>query len=239
MMNIKFFAGLLFLAIVCATIPKADRVYSTRHFKIAYTALDDTNIKEIADSLEAGYPKITSQLQSGDLPIVNVHFYENITALKKVFPDFPDWAVGQATGISQIHMISPNNPKQDYHTMIRNTKHEFAHCVSLKINSTIANNPRWLWESVALYEANFPWDPRMLSYLVSQNPPSIKELNELGDPRLYEVGYFISEFIVESHGVLTLKSLIENNGNLKDTLNMDDETFTKQWFAFVKKKYGI
>lgn len=136
-------------------------------------------------------------------------------------------------------MISPNEPKQDYQTMIRNTKHEFAHCVSLKINPAIGNNPRWLWEAVALYEANLPWNPRMLSYLVSQNPPSIKELNELGNPRLYEVGYFIAQFIVETYGTITLKSLIQNNGNLKDTLHVDDETFTKKWFAFVKKKYEI
>lgn len=84
MLNIKIVAGLFSLAIGCATIHKIDRVYNTTHFKIAYTALDDTNIKEIADSLEGSYPKIISQLQSGDLPIVNVHFYENITALKKV-----------------------------------------------------------------------------------------------------------------------------------------------------------
>ena len=240
MLKTKILVWLLFcLTIRCATIPKTDRIYNTTHFKIAYTTLDDTNIKEIADSLEAGYPKITSQLQSGDLPIVNVHFYENITELKKVFPDFPDWAVGQATSVAQIHMISPNNPKQDYHTMIRNTKHEFAHCVSLMINPTIGNNPRWLWESVALYEANLPWDPHMLPYLVNQNPPSLKELNDLGNPNLYEVGYFIAQFIVETHGAITLKSLIQNNGNLKETLHVDDEAFTKQWFEFVKKKYKI
>lgn len=236
---IKIFAGLLFLAVGCATIRKPDRVYNTTHFKIAYTALDDINIKEIADSLEVGYIKITSQLQSGDLPIVNVHFYENITALKKVFPDFPDWAVGQATDVSQIHMISPNDPKQDYHTMIRNIKHEFAHCVSLKINPTINNNPRWLWESVALYEANLPWDPHMLPYLVSQKPPSLKELNEMGNPHIYEVGYFIAQFIKETYGAGKLISIIKNNGNLKDALNLEAEEFTKQWFAFVKGKYGI
>ena len=239
MFKVKVFVGILSLAIGCATIRKNDRVYSTTHFKISYTAIDDINIKEIGDSLEAGYPKITSQLLSGDLPIVNVHFFENIVALKKVFRDFPDWAVGQAISLSEIHMISPNNPKQDYQTMIRNTKHEFAHCVSMKINPTIGNNPRWLWESVALYEANLPWDPHMLSYLVSQNPPSNNELNEMGNIRLYEVGYFIAQFIVETYGVVTLKSLIQNNGNLKDTLHLDDEAFTKQWFGFVKKKYGI
>lgn len=230
---------MLSLALSCTSLGKTNRVHDTKHFKIYYTVLDDANIKEIADSLENCYPKITSHLQSGDLPIVNVHFYQNITELTKVFPDFPVWAVGQAISVSEIHMISPNDPKQDYQQMIRNTKHEFAHCVSMKINSTINNNPRWLWESVALYEANLPWDPHMLPYLVSQKPPSLKELNEFSNPKIYEVGYFIAQFIAETHGSTAMKSLIQNNGNIQDTFKIDDEEFTKQWFAFVKKKYGI
>lgn len=239
MQTIKLFISLLSLAIACTSMNKADRVYNTSHFKILYTTLDDNNIKEIADSLENSYPRITTQLQSGDLPIVNVHFYENADAFTKAFPGLPVWAVGQATSVSEIHMISPNNPKQDYQTMIRNTKHEFAHCVSMKINATIGNNPRWLWESVALYEANLPWDPHLLSYLVNQKPPSLEELNGFSGSAIYEVGYFIAQFIVETYGTNVLKSLIQNNGNLKATLNMNEEEFTKQWFAFVKKKYGI
>ena len=134
--------SLLSFGFGCTNGGKTERVYDTKHFKIYYTVLDDTNIKEIADSLENGYPKITSHLQSGDLSVVNVHFYQNITDLRKVFPDFPVWAVGQAISVSEIHMISPNDPKQDYQTMIRNTKHEFAHCVSLTINKTIGINKR-------------------------------------------------------------------------------------------------
>ncbi|WP_346316304.1 hypothetical protein [Chitinophaga sp. YIM B06452] len=239
MARIVFFTGMLVAVIGCVSMGKADRVYPTAHFKIHYTPLDDRNIKEIADSLEAGYPKITADLQPGNVPVVDVYFYENIAALTKVFPDFPEWAVGQAINASEIHMISPNDPRQDYHTMIRNTKHEFVHCVSLNINSTIGNNPRWLWEAVAIYEANFPWDPRMLPYLVDQAPPSLKELNEFSSPRIYEVGYFIAQFIAETHGTIALRSLIRNNGNLKDTLKLTDDEFTRQWFAFVKKKHGI
>jgi hypothetical protein len=56
---------------------------------------------------------------------------------------------------------------------------------------------------------------------------------------IYEVGYFIAEYLVESKGSDVLNSLIKNNGNIQQTLNMDDEEFIKQWFAFVKKKYGI
>ena len=231
--------GIFFLMVSCVNQGKTDRVHDTKHFKIYYTVLDDDSIKDIADSLENCYPKITSQLQSGDLPVVNVHLYKNITELTHAFPDFPSWAVGQATSDSTIHMISPNDPKQDYPQMIRNLKHEFTHCVSMSINSTIGNNPRWLWEAVALYEANNPWDPHMLPYLVNQKPPTLKELNEYSNPRIYEVGYFIAQFIAETHGANALKSLIQNNGNIQDTLKIDDEEFTKQWFAFVKQKFEI
>jgi hypothetical protein len=33
--------------------------------------------------------------------------------------------------------------------------------------------------------------------------------------------------------------VIKNDGNLKERFDMDDDEFTKQWFPFVKKKYGI
>jgi hypothetical protein len=239
-----FLISILLVIAGCATMEQADRVYPTPHFKIVYTELDDKNIREIADSLERGYAAITAHLDSGDLPPVAVRFYTDITALRKGVkaasgPGVPDWAVGLVTGVSDIHMLSPNHPDHDYQTMIRNTRHEFVHCVSLQLNPAISNNPRWLWEAAALYEANLPWDPRMLPYLVEQKPPSLSELNEFSNPRIYEVGYFIAQFVAETKGRPALKPLIQNNGNVKDTLNVDEKEFTKQWFAFVKKKYGI
>jgi hypothetical protein len=216
-----------------------ERMHLSTHFRILHTALDDRNIQEIADSLESSYPRITAHLQSGELPIVDVFLYKDATALNKANPGIPIWAIGLATSVSQIHIISPNNPDHDYQTMIRNTVHEFVHCVSMKINSTISNNPRWLWESIALYEANLPWDPHMLAYLVNQHPPTLTELNDIANTRIYEVGYFIAQYIVDTHGSSKLRALIENNGNLNATLNMAEEEFTRQWFSFLKKKYGI
>ena len=31
--------------------------------------------------------------------------------------------------------------------------HEFAHAVSLALDPSFSNNPRWFWEAVAVYEA--------------------------------------------------------------------------------------
>jgi hypothetical protein len=235
------------LLIICCTYLEA-QINKTDHFKIFYTQIDDKNIKEIADSLENNYTRIITNLRSQELPIVSIHFYPDAAGyregVKRWIPKLPAWAIGNALGDSAVHMVSPDSPdvRQDYNyqEMIRNTIHEFAHCVSLHINRTIANKPRWLWESVAIYESNQRSDPRRLSYLVNQKPPALKVLNDWANPDyLYEVGYFITEYLVESKGNDVLNSLIKNNGNIQQTLNMDDEEFTRQWFAFVKKKYGI
>ena len=218
-------------------------IHTTTHFEIFYTELDDKNIKEIADSLEANYSRIVTHLQSEKLPVVKINFYSNITSLQiavqSIEPNLPIWAIGLATSVSQIHLLSPNHPKQDFRTMIHNTIHEFAHCVSYNINSNIANNPRWLWEAVAIYESNHYPEPQKISYLVNQNPPSLNELNQFTNTYIYEVGFFIAEFIVETKGNIGLNELIKNNGDLKKTMNLNEEEFTKQWFLYVKKKYGI
>jgi len=229
----------IFLITGCKESSTKERILTTTHFKIFYTPLDDNNVQEIADSLEKSYPRIKTHLQSEELPMVNVQLYVDGAALNKANPNIPSWAVGLATSVSQIHIVSPNNTQQDYQNMIRNIIHEFAHCVSMKINPTIANNPRWLWETVADYEGNLPWDPKMLQYLVDQKPPSLNELNQFSNTRIYEVGHFIGQYIQESKGAAGFKALILNNGSIRDTFGMSDEEFTRTWFEYVKKRYGI
>jgi hypothetical protein len=231
------------LLIICCTNLEA-QIYKTNHFKIFYTKLDDKNIKEIADSVENNYTRIITNLQSKELPIVSIHFYPDSASFREGVKLWvrnpPVWMQGITLGDSAIHMISPDAPNwDDYQTMIKNTIHEFAHCVSRHINKTINNKPRWLWESIAIYESNQTSDPRQLSYLVNQKPPVLSELNSWSSTDIYAVGYFIAEYLVKNKGNDILNTLIKNNGNIQQTLNMDDEEFTKQWFAFVKKKYGI
>jgi hypothetical protein len=231
------------LLIICCTNLES-QIYKTTHFEIFYTKIDDKNIKEIADSVENNYTRIITDLQSQELSIVSIYLYADTASFRRALnlsPKVPAWVVGITYGDSAIHTISPDARYQDYgyQEMIRGTIHEFAHCVSRHINKTIVNKPRWLWESVAIYESNQTSDPRQLSYLVNQKPPTFKELNDISKPYVYEIGYFIAEYLVEIHGNDVLNTLIKNNGNIQQTLNVDDEEFVKQWFAFVKKKYGI
>ena len=63
-------------------------------------------------------------------------------------PDSPDVAEPRPRGVRSSGMVS-------------HLVHEFAHCVSLQVNPRIANNPRWLWESVAIYESRQSVDLRI------------------------------------------------------------------------------
>jgi hypothetical protein len=184
------------LLIICCTNLES-QIYKTNHFKIFYTKLDNKNIKEIADSVENNYKRIITNLQSQELQIVSIYFYADTASFRQVVKrwsrNLPIWAIGITLGDSAIHMISPDSPDariQDYsyQEMIKNTIHEFAHCVSRHINKTSANKPRWLWESIAIYESNQTSDPRQLSYLINQKPPALSELNGFSSTGIYDVG---------------------------------------------------
>lgn len=103
--------------------------------------------------------------------------------LEKVWEDQAVWAAevqsffgrridtsGYVTSSDEIRVLAVP-------AVARNATHEFCHAVSLYVNPGFANNPRWLWESVALYENREFVDPRSLDYLVRGTPPTLQQLN--------------------------------------------------------------
>lgn len=247
MRNIIYNLAVLVLFIACnnASSEKVEKnnILKTEHFTIHFTELDSANVREIADSLEKNFDAIVASLQSAEMPLVQVNYYSKIEdlkeAVKEVEPNLPDFAIGLAISVSEIHMLSPNHEGLEFQYMVKNTIHEFAHCVSYKVNPNIANNPRWLWESVAQYESGQFIDPKSLQYLVDQNPPSINDLNQFTNMYMYEVGYVVSEYLVATFGESVLNELIANNGDIETTLSMNEEELTEAWFEFVKTKYEL
>jgi hypothetical protein len=118
--------------------------------------------------------------------------------------------------------------------------HEFAHIVSMQINSSIVNNPRWLWEAVALYENNEFVNPGTLSYMVNGNYPTLEELNtdyNSGNQIIYSVGFILLEYIVYTWGMDDVIGLIQNNGNINGRLGITVQEFEMGWYEFVEQKY--
>lgn len=240
--------GLLWLAVGCGgggqqapVTPPAENTYTSAHFVFHYTSLDGGNIASMAATVEAEYSRIISDLGATSMPTVSYTFFTDHAAMEAAAAPIyvPSWAGGLSTAENRILYMSPNLNPAHYDTGVRGMIHEFSHCVSMHLNAAIANNPRWLWESIALWEAQQFTDPHTLSYMTAHQPPTFDQLNDMNDRRVYEVGYLIGEFVTTHWSQQTLRELILSNGNTVATLGISRAEFETQWFAFVQGKYGI
>ena len=220
------------------------QTFSSTHFTFEYTAVDQASIAQTASRVEGEYSRILADLQVATMPLVRITLYTDhaamVAATQATVGFVPATARGLITSIDHIHMMSPNLPEWgNYDSLVRDIVHEFAHCVSMAVNAAIPNNPRWLWESVAVYESGQFVAPQTLSYMTAHAPPSLASLTTIGEPRIYEIGYVVGEFVVSRWGQSGLRSLVLSGGNTQASLGLSQAEFESQWFQFVMQKYGI
>jgi len=218
--------------------------FSSDHFLFHYTPLDAGNIAGIAGAAEREYARILGDLAIESMPRVTVTFYTDHAvpeaATRAQAGVVPPWAAGLVTSSSEIHLMSPNSPAwAPYSRMLSHLVHEFAHCVTLRANPRIANNPRWLWESVAIYESGQSVDLRGVSYMAALQPPAFASLNTLDNTLVYDVGYSIAEFVVSRWSRRALADLVAANGDSSAALGVSIDDFERQWFAFARQRYGL
>jgi hypothetical protein len=222
----------------------AGGLYTSAHFRFQYAPLDAANIERTAEAVEREYARIIADLRAGSMPTVNVTFYTDHSAMaaatRPVAGVVPPWASGLVTSSSEIHMMSLNAPEWGpYERRLSGLVHEFAHCVSMRINPGIPNRPRWLWEAVAIYEAGESVDLRGLDYMRALTPPSFEMLNSFDNTRVYQVGYSIAEFVVSRWGAQALVDLVIRGGDTVAVLNIPLTDFERDWFAFARQRYGF
>lgn len=227
-----------------SSLPDLAGSYTSAHFVFRYTTLDAANIATIATVVEGQYARIIADLGAGAMPTVHVTLYLDhaamVAATQAVAGFIPAFASGLVTAEDQIHLMSPNAPAWGpFDRMVSNLVHEFAHCVSLHVNPRIGNNPRWLWESVAIYESGQSVDLRTVGYMTALTPPSLELLNSFDNNRVYEVGYSIGEFVVSRWGQRGLRDLMAGNGDIAAVLRVTPADFHRDWFAFVRERYGL
>lgn len=224
--------------------PAASSTYASAHFVFHYTPLDAGSIASTAAAVEGEHARIVGDLGVSGMPAVDVTLHADQAALqaavRPIVGPIPSFATGLVTSPTQIHMVSPNAPGTgSYSRMVSNLVHEFAHCVSLRVRPDFANNPRWLWESVAIYEARQRVDLGSVSYMAAHAPPSFAALDSIADTRVYDVGYSIGEFVVERWGGEALAALVAARGDTAAVLGLPLADFEREWFAFVRERYEL
>ncbi len=205
----------------------------TDHFIFLYSAGDSVNVDAIAGHLEEGRSRILRDFKLKSIPSTTVRIYPTAESFHQGinFPNAPPNILATAFGNDDFRMISPNST--DSVELTRHVIHEFTHCVHLNISYS-PNNPRWLWEGVAMYESQWFLDPKNIDVIKSKQYPPFESLNNGLE---YELGFVIIEAIKEIWGFDVVVELIRKKGNVQDVLKITQTDFEKRIYEHIYNKY--
>jgi hypothetical protein len=209
---------------------------STEHFQFLYTPADSSTITYIAEHLERNYARILRDFNLKTIPITEVRVYPDRTSFHSGinFPGASDFLLATAFGKSDFRMLSPRVVgENDSAMLMKMVTHEFTHCVHLNVDYS-PNNPRWLWEGVANYEAGWFVDPNDIEIIRKKIFPPFSSLNNGLE---YEVGYVIVEAVKEIWSFNKVIQLISNRGDTEKTLQIQQDAFEKRIYDHIFKKY--
>ncbi len=190
---------------------------------------------DAADRLEEQYGRVLSDFGISDIETVTVRIWQDEAAYFATLEAYLGQryqASGYITGRDEIRVLAvPQLPV--------NVVHEFCHAASLYVNPSLANNPRWYWETVALYENGELVQPRTLDYMVRGAYPTLQQLNAgpNASRQVYEVGYLLGEFIVSRWGRPAFLRLIQTNADVPATLGLSVQAFEEAWYEWVRQRY--
>lgn len=212
-------------------------INQSQHFQVAlYDGLPSSVASDVLEQLENNYQRIIDDLGIASLPVVSVEIWADNSNFQSAMEKNIGRRYPGSTGYVKFTGICLLNTGNVSRTAV----HEFAHVVTLHVNNRIGNNPRWLWEAVALYETGELIDPKQLPYMVSGDYPTLAELDvdyNSSDHKIYQVGYTLVEFILHDWNRDALIQLIKNNGNTQTGFALTTEQFADRWYQFVKAKY--
>ena len=178
-------------------------------------------VSAVHDSLMASYERVTRHLEVPVMPKLTVSIWATSTAfygamerhLGQVYPG----ATGYLNGPRELCILfRPEAPGESVH--------EFAHAVSLALNPSFSNNPRWFWEAVAVYEAREVTDATRWPN-EEKRFPGFAALNQFNSPLPYRWGYPISSFIISQWGDSGYVDLIRSNGSIQALFGVTESQF--------------
>ena len=202
-----------------------------------YDGLPESITIPIIIEMNNNYDRISNDFDIQSLQKIKVEIWDDETHFQNdmkrdIGINYPG-TLGYIYSITCMRLLNRSN-------LAYNTVHEFAHIVSLNVNNNFGNNPRWFWEAVATYESGEFINPKNLPYLAAGNFPTIVELNSdynTGNRKIYEVGYLLSEYILENWGRESYIRMIRQNANIEIVLGVTTQQFEAGWKNFVITKY--
>lgn len=206
-----------------------NKVKSTAHFTIYYTAYDNSYVDEFASRIEKCYNIISNAIQSFPIAKTNIYLYKDLDQLHMAcgYPENGPSSVGSAWGASLITMLAPSKSGLD--DALGLFTHEFTHClIASKTKVTIST---WLNEGTACYYGRqFSTKDWIKSMMNQQGKPNIADIwnGNMG----YAYSGILVYYIIKTKGELAMAKFIENM-NFADIGYANIEALQTDWHAFL------
>jgi hypothetical protein len=193
-------------------------------------------IDGVLGALAGNAQRIMGHLQVTQMPSIDISLWSQtrrgdweaamMADIGQVYP----WATGYTPAANRICLLMNENSPSE-------AVHEYAHLVSMQVNPTIPNNPRWLWEAVAIYETGeepdlSSWSDQDLTF------PGFTALNGYDNGLAYRWGYHLAAAIISRWGDEGYVELIRTNGDLEGTLGVSSGDFAEYAEEFVRDASG-
>lgn len=206
--------------------------------QIEYVAVGNVpheTMQQIEHVVEKHYKRIIAKYQVKEMPAVTVKIWQDRDAFEKSFGDNAEYVQGYVNQDLWEARFFNGRPELGLGVV-----HEYTHLVTIALNPTFNNNPRWLWEATATYESERPPVPKIsdLKCFSKDTYPTIESLED--HPfNIYRVGYYLTDYIVSTWGQNKLVDLVKSNGDIKQTLNITVIEFEKKWLDYLQKKHKL
>ncbi|SHK22524.1 hypothetical protein [Paramaledivibacter caminithermalis] len=207
-------------------------IKETEKFKFVCYEKDHAYMYDIEQSLKNNYEKVLHDLGlTRKVSKITVKVYPTLKEFHKNIglTRAPKYIVGKKISEKEFKMVSPNAKGlvHTYEQIVNGVAvHEFTHCIT---DLVIKNRkvPKWLQESIALYEANQKIIPNEL-------PDSFKEISEM-KYNIYSIGYLLMEYLVKQYDVEIINKLLLAEGDIESVIGKKEDEFFNEWLEYVKK----
>ena len=206
--------------------------------KIDFVAVGDVpkaTMEEIKKTVDTHKSRIIKNFNVNNMPAVTVKIWQDRNKFELEYGDDAEYVQGYVVQSAWEARFFNGRPELGLGVV-----HEYTHLVTLALNPSFNNNPRWLWEATAIYESGRPPIPDIssLKCFSEYSFPTLESL-EQHPFNIYKVGYFLVDFIVSKWGQDSLVKLVESNGDIKKSLKTSVNDFEKMWLSFLQDKYKL
>ncbi|MGQ8364557.1 hypothetical protein [Glaciecola sp. 1036] len=205
---------------------------------IKYIAIGDVpnhTIQQVSSIVEANNERILTRYEIQNMPQVTIKIWQDRHSFEASYGDNAQFVQGYVVPKDWEARFFNGRPDIGLGVV-----HEYTHLVTLAINSQFNNNPRWLWEAIAIFESERPPVPKIntLKCLAEDVFPTLQNLEE--HPfNIYKLGYYITDFILSTWDKQKLIELVKTNANLEAVLDVTTAEFESMWIDFLRHRYGM